>query len=128
MPDTKPSNDKHSPVYIPDYNRITIDATIIAGALIFLTISSVGIVIPSGIITAKTHTDLLYKAITAAFAFIIIVPFSIDALGTLRSPPNNMKGMAIGLVVVPLLIGILSLLYLFTAFGLITNYIPAPTK
>jgi hypothetical protein len=110
-----------------DYNRIAIDATVIAGALIFFTISSVGIVIPSNVITHKTQIGLLYKAFTAAVAFVIIVPFSIDALGALRSPPNNRKAMAIGLVVIPLLIGILSLLYLFTSLGWIQNYIP-PTN
>jgi hypothetical protein len=113
-----------------DYNRITIDATVIAGALIFLTISSVGIVIPSQLTNHKPNTliSVLYKAFTAAVAFVIIVPFSIDALGALRSPPNSRKAMGIGFVVIPLIIGILSLLYLFTSLGWIPNYIPPPNS
>lgn len=104
----------------PDYSRIAIDASIIAGALIFLTLSSVGIIIPSSMVSPKTHTDLLYKCFSAAAAFVIMTPFSIDALGALDRN-NNRKGMAIGFIIVPLTVGILALLYLFAALNLIPN-------
>ena len=108
----------------PDYNRLAIDATVIAGALIFLTISSVAVIIPSAL-TNQTDIALLYKTLTAAFAFIIIVPFSVDALGALRSPPGSGKAMAIGFIVIPLLIGLLALSYFLSSYHIIP-YIPLP--
>jgi hypothetical protein len=130
------SNDKtpvkpcdKTPVDKIDYTRIAIDATVIAGALIFLTISSIGIVIPSHVVTPKTQVGLLLKAFPTAVAFVIIVPFSIDALGSIFFPLGIGKfsprlAIGIGFVVIPLIIGILSLLYLLASFGLIPNYTP----
>jgi hypothetical protein len=110
-------------------NILQIDGAVIAGALIFLTISSFAVVLPPPfLVPAKADITLIYKAVSFFFALTFIGPFAVSAICILlRKDRVAIDWMITGFIIIPSVILIITILYLLAGNGII-HFLPSPSK
>jgi hypothetical protein len=118
--------------YLPPRETIlTINATAIAGSIIFLSFSQVGVAFPA-FVTTKDQILIaqIYKGIGALFALGFLGPFSISTVCCLMKASHwhdaARKWTIGGFILVPVLALILVIQYFLTGYNVI-GYIPAPS-